>query len=192
MHRQLLSIFLSAGLLTAADASIQKGLSVTVLQGDAVTHAMPNPAPAHVSIRVTDNTTRPIQGAVAVFEFPESGPSALLADGSNVKAVLTDSDGKASIEVRSNTLPGAFEPTITVNYLGQSTLARLHQSNVVAVTGPTISHSTKSSRKWYYIAAAAAGGAVAIMLLTKGKTAAGASSGGGITITPGSGSVGGK
>lgn len=188
-------IILLASLIASGQtpAYSSRAFTVAILSGAEVTHASQSPVVAPVAIRVADPNGQPIQGAVAIFAFPESGPSATLPDGSNVKALLTDSEGKAAVEIRSNGLPGSFDPTVTINWRGQSTLVRLHHTNSAAtVTGPTISRSTKSRRKWYYIAAAAAGGAVAIMLLTKGKTTAGASSGGGITITPGSGSVGGK
>ena len=187
-------IFLLASLIATGQTATfsSRAFTVAVLSGAEVTHASQSPVVAPVAIRVADPNGQPIQGAVAIFAFPESGPSAALSDGSNVKALLTDSEGKAAVEIRSNGLPGSFDPTVTINWRGQSTLVRLHHTNSAAVTGPTISRSIKSKRKWYYIAAAAAGGAVTIMLLTKGKTTAGASSGGGITITPGSGSVGGK
>jgi hypothetical protein len=195
MHRQISSLLLFAGLLTAANPQpeLHNGFTVSVLQGDDVTHSLPNPPTAHLSIRVTDGNANPISGAVAVFEFPESGPTALLSDGSNVKAVLTDTDGKAGIEVRANAQPGRFEPTITVNYLGQSTLVRLHHSNasLTPVPAKTVG-SRKSSRKWFYLAAGG-GAAVAILLATHGKSArASTPPAGGITITPGSGTVGGN
>jgi hypothetical protein len=196
MRRQFFSLLLFAGLLTAADPQpeLHKGLAVSILQGDDVTHSISNPPPAHVSIRVTDTNAKPVTGAVAVFEFPESGPTALFSDSSNVKAVLTDSDGKASVEVHSNSQPGRFEPTVTVNYLGQTTIARLHQVNAPLdpVRARTIT-SGESHRKWYYLAAGG-GAAVAVLLATRSKssTANSPSSGGGIVITPGSGSVGGN
>ena len=88
--------FLAATLAFSDLPSVQKvtkGLSVAVLQGDAVTYDLPNSRPALISIHVTDSAGKPIQNAVAVFELPELGPSATLLDGSQVKVVLTDSDG---------------------------------------------------------------------------------------------------
>lgn len=189
--------FLLASLIAFSQTPMfsPNAFTIAVLSGAEVTHASQSPVVAPVSIRVADPSGQPIQGAVAIFAFPETGPSATFSDGSNVKALLTDSEGKAAVEIRSNNLPGSFDPTITINWRGQSTLVRLHHTNASTVTGPALSRATKSKKKWYIIAAVAAGGATAVLLATKGKkttTTTTTPTGGGITITPGSGSVGGN
>ena len=59
--RTLSFLFLAAVLATAETApTVQRGLTVTVLQGDVVVHALPNPGSSHSCIRVAD-THSPIR-----------------------------------------------------------------------------------------------------------------------------------
>ena len=208
MTSRTLSLFFFATVLATAEAAptVQRGLTVTVLQGDGVVHALPNPGSSHISIRVADADGKPIQGAVAVFELPELGPSATLADGSQVKVVLTDGSGSAGIEMQSNGVPGHFEPKITVNYLGQTAVVTLKQENGfnpearpevygrTTLPRNTSDHAARShwlSKKavWGIVGAAAVACVVAIF---RHHRPAGGSTGGGLTITPGSGTVGGQ
>ncbi len=193
--RPLITILLASLIASGQSPTLtSRAFTVAVLSGAEVTHASQSPVVAPISIRVADPSGQPIQGAVAIFNFPESGPSAAFSDGTNVKALLTDSEGKAAVDIRSNSLPGSFDPTITINWHGQSTLVRLHHINAPTLVGPTLSRPTKSNRKWYYIAAAGAAGAAAVLFAVKGKPAGTGPTtpGGGIVITPGSGSVGGN
>ena len=192
-----------------------KGLSVAVVQGDAVTYSLPNPRPAPITIRVTDAAGKPVQNAVAVFELPEFGPSGTLPDGGQVKVVLTDSRGTASVDLRSNGVPGSFEPKITVNYLGQTNVLTLKQENAFApnvrlrvykdaytpkihllpripATNNTL-RGGMSKKTVLILAVVAAAGALGAMFAMDrhGSSSTSSTGGGGITITPGTGSVGG-
>ena len=75
--------------------------------------------------------------AVAVFELPAEGASASFPDGSMVKVILTNDKGEAMVDIKSNEVPGKYQPTIMVNYLGQSSLIQLNQENINP-TGPSI------------------------------------------------------
>jgi len=209
--RTLCFFSLAAALAVAQTAPRpQRGLTVTVLQGDGVVHALPNPPVSHISVRVTDADGKPLQGAVAVFELPELGPSATFPDGSQVKVILTDREGAAATELQSNGVPGHFEPKVTVNYLGQTAVASLKQESAFnpdvrpdvyrrALLAHPSAHDTGShglSKKavWIIVGAAAAGGVGAIFALHGGNHAPAAttpppSGGGSITITPGGGTV---
>lgn len=203
ISRTLLIALLSSSLIYAQTQPLRpRGLSVTVLQGERITHHLPDPVSAHLSIRVADSEGKPIRGAVAVFELPEQGASATAMDGSQVKVVLTDKDGAATCEIKANKLPGEYIAKITVNYLGQTSTVSLHQENAFGaairpavyqkgfIRRPTRSSSSSifSNKKTWLVIGAAAGLAV-IFATQRGSTT---NPGGGIILTPGSGSVGGK
>jgi len=180
----------------------QRGLTVTILQGEGVVHALPDPAASRISIRVADGEGKPLTDAVAIFELPEVGPSATLPDGSAVKAMLTDHNGAAAIDLQSNGIPGHFEPKITVNYMGQTAITILNQENAFnadvsrrgllpdAHTSARKSHHGLSKKTILAILGAGAVAAVVAIFTMHHKSAS--PSAGGITITPGSGTVGGN
>jgi hypothetical protein len=91
-----------------------RGITVTVVQGDGVVHELPRPPLSRLSIRVADSKGQPIRDAVTVFQFPEAGASAMFSDGSVVKVLLTNANGEAVSEVKSNEVPGTYAPTVTV------------------------------------------------------------------------------
>lgn len=180
----------------SAQQPLTKGFTVALLQGDGVVNTLPRPLPTHVSIRVADTKGQPIRNAVAVFEFPEAGPSATFIDGAVVKVILTNANGEATADLKSNEVPGKYEPTITVNYLGQSSVVRLHQENAFTYTAASpvrraffAKLSRAFSKKTLIAMAAGVAGAVAV--LTRHSSPAPAPAGnGGITVTPGTGTVG--
>lgn len=211
MSHRTLCLLLIARVAALAEpaATITKGLNVSVLQGDGVIHDLPNPSESRVSIRVSDANGTPIRKATTVFEFPEIGPSAAVAsDGSPVKVVLTDNEGAATVSVRSNGVPGHFQPRVTVNYLGQTATVTLKQENAFApgVRPDVYRHyaakaidKPRRSKKWVYILGIAGGAAAGALVAMRGGAVPPApppqqppQGGGGITITPGTGTVGGR
>jgi hypothetical protein len=175
-----------------------KGFTVAVIQGDGVVNALPRPLSTHVSIRVADPKGQPIRDAVAVFEFPEAGASATFPDGSLVKVLLTNSNGEATAILKSNEVPGKYEPIITVNYLGQSSVLKLRQENVFAYSRPApakrgfVAGIKGGLSRKALIAIGAAGGAVAVLASHRSPAPPPPASSGGITVTPGTGTVGGR
>jgi hypothetical protein len=180
-----------------------KGFTVTVLQGDGVLNPLPRPPGTHLSIRVADTKGQPIQNAVAVFELPEAGASSSFADGSSVRVLLTNEKGEAVADLKSNEVPGKYQATVTVNYLGQSSLVKLNHENAFpygtpAATGNRLIHKRGffSKKTLLIIAGVAIGAIVAIVAhhgrgSTSSQTTTTLPANGGITITPGTGTVGG-
>jgi hypothetical protein len=95
-----------------------KGFTVAILQGDGLANPLARPPASHLSIRVNDIKGVPIRNAVAVFELPAEGASATFPDGSMVKVILTNDKGEAKVDIKSNEVPGKYQPTIMVNYPG--------------------------------------------------------------------------
>jgi hypothetical protein len=180
-----------------------KGFTVAVLQGDGLLNSLPRPSAAHVSIRVADTKGQPIRNAVAVFEFPEAGASASFPDGSVVKVVLTNDKGEATTDLKSNEVPGKYQATVTVNYLGQSSLVKLNQENAFPYGTPAAvghrliqKHGFFTKRTVLIIAGVAVAGAIGAIAAHHGggsgsTTTTPPPGNGGITITPGTGTVGG-
>jgi hypothetical protein len=182
-----------------------RGFTVTVLQGDGLLNPLPRPPEAHLSIRVADTRGQPVHNAVVVFELPDAGASAIFADGSFVKVLLTNERGEAFAPITSNEVPGKYQASITVNYVGQTSLVKLNQENAFPYGTHTNSRNSLVkkrgllrrvfTKKHVLIAlVAAAGAAIATHHgggASSSQTTNQSPSSGGITITPGSGSVGG-
>jgi hypothetical protein len=197
----ILCLWAAGGALFAAEPSATppptKGFTVTVLQGDGVLNPLPRPPATHVSIRVADAKGQPVRNAVAAFELPEAGASAAFADGSAVKVLLTNEKGEATVDTKSNEVPGKYQATVTVNYLGQSSVVKLNQENTYPYGPPARSIRSLKPRgflrkKTVLIVAAVAATAVIAIALHGGSSKTTTSPTGGITITPGTGTVGGN
>lgn len=138
---------------------------------------------------------RPVT-AVAVLEFPELGASAHFADGSQVKVALTNSQGEATFQTTANNIPGKYQPTITVNYLEQTSRLTLNQENAFPYPAAANNLVTRRrsrftlSRKTLLLVCAGGASALVALVATRGHGTSSPSTGG-ITITPGSGTVGG-
>jgi hypothetical protein len=169
-----------------------RGFTVAVVQGDGIVNELPRPPLTRVSIRVADSNGQPVRDAVAVFQFPEAGASAMFSDGSVVKVLLTNANGEAVGEVKSNEVPGRYQPTVTVNYLGQSSVVKLHQANAFSYVNPRPpKRSFLSPLKKPIFSAMTAAAVGVLVALTRG-TSTPPPGDHGITVTPGNGSVGGS
>jgi hypothetical protein len=175
-----------------------KGFTVAILQGDGLVNPLPRPPASHLSIRVNDTRGIPIRNAVAVFELPAEGASASFPDGSMVKVILTNYKGEAMVDIKSNEVPGKYQPTIMVNYLGQSSIVRLNQENTFLFREDAAAPGRRSIRKARFfskktlliIGAAAVAGIATILATHRGHTPITPPPSSGITITPGTGTVG--
>lgn len=193
---------LSAALNAQQDADLTaptKGFTVAILQGDGLVNPLPRPPSSHLSIRVNDTKGLPIRNAVAVFEFPAEGASASFPDGSMVKVILTNHKGEATVDIKSNEVPGKYQPTIMVNYLGQSSIVRLNQENTFLFRADAAAPGRRSIRKAGFfskktvliIGGVAVAGIVGTIFATHHtETPTTPPPPSGITITPGTGTVG--
>jgi len=95
---------------TAQIASLQ----IRVLEGESAAH----PAGAHISrpltVQVTDDMGQPVAGAAVSFQLPPEGASGLFSNGLRTDLVITDGDGRASIQsIQLNRTAGQFPIRIT-------------------------------------------------------------------------------
>jgi hypothetical protein len=156
-------------------------LQIRILEGDGAVYAIGSRATRGVTIQVTDETGKPVEGVRVSFRLPESGPTGAFATGARSEIATTRSDGRASVwGMQWNRTTGSFEIRITAEkgqaragtvcaqYLTDSPDKPAQNSRI----GPSGSH------KWLWIAAGIGGAAAAGVAATaaKGKPAAGPTS----------------
>jgi hypothetical protein len=147
-------------------------LQIRVIEGEGVAYPLGGRATRGVTVQVTDETGKPIEGASVSFRLPEEGPSGTFASGSRTELATTRADGKASAwGMQWNRNEGSFEIRITA-VKGQARAGTvcpvyLSKAPVEADSGSQMKFSR--SHKWLYITLAVAGGAgVAVALAALG------------------------
>jgi hypothetical protein len=159
-------------------------LHIQVTEGEGAV----NTAGAHnarpLTVEVTDETGKPVEGASVSFHLPEDGASGTFGSGLRTDVTSTDSSGHANLHTMLlNRIPGRFTIRIVVSKeqarAGMVTFEYIAEPKGGAAAA---SSSTKSAPsflhgplKWVAIAVLA-GGAVAAGALLAGKSGNGASS----------------
>jgi hypothetical protein len=148
-------------------------LRIRVIEGEGVAYPLGGRATRGVTILVTDETGKPIQGVTVSFRLPDEGPSGTFSSGSRAEIGLTKSDGKASAwGMQWNRTEGPFEIRITA-VKGQAragTVCPVYLSKASMETDSPAPMKLSRSHKWLWITVAVAGGAgvaVAIAALTR-------------------------
>jgi len=146
-------------------------LQIRVLEGEGVAYPLGGRATRGVTVQVTDETGKPIEGASVSFRLPEEGPSGTFANGSRSEIGMTRADGKASAwGMQWNRTEGSFEIRITA-VKGQAragTVSAVYLSKVNAgiESGSTAPLRLGRNHKWLWITLAVAGGAGAVIVVT--------------------------
>ena len=153
-------------------------VQLRVVDGEAAVHATASRATRGITVQVTDETGKPVDGATVSFRLPEQGPSGTFNGGLKTEVVSTRADGKATVfGMQWNKIPGPFEVRITAvkdqaraglvstQYLSEA-VAKAEQSGG---TG-TFQASHKPRAKWLIVAGAVAAGAGAGMVLARPHT----------------------
>jgi hypothetical protein len=170
-------LILLAMVLRGQDPAI---LQIKVTEGEGSIYAVGGRATRGLTVQVTDEAGKPVEGASVSFRLPDSGPAGTFASGSRTEIVTTGADGRAgvwgmqwnrtagSLEVRITALKGRARAGTTCSvYLSDSPEARAS----TARAGP-------KGHKWLWIALAAGGAAAAGVAVTAlaGKPATAVSS----------------
>jgi hypothetical protein len=160
-------------------------LQIRVIEGEGVAYPLGGRATRGVTVQVTDETGKPIEGASVSFRLPEEGPSGTFASGSRTELATTRADGKASAwGMQWNRTEGSFEIRITA-VKGQAragTVCPVYLSKAPVETDSGSPMKFSRSHKWLYITLAVAGGAgVAVALAAFGGKASVPT---GPTVTP--------
>jgi hypothetical protein len=162
-------------------------LQIRVLEGEGVAYPLGGRATRGVTVQVTDETGKPIEGASVSFRLPEEGPSGTFSNGSRTEIATTKADGKAAAwGMQWNRTEGSFEIRITAAK-GQAragTVCAVNLSKLPSTelqSGSTAPLKLGKSHKWLWITLAVAGAAGALIAATALK---GNSTPVGPTVTP--------
>jgi hypothetical protein len=170
-------------ILALAEAQDPAILRIRVLEGEGAVYHIGARATRGVTVQVTDETGKPVDGARVSFRLPESGPTGVFSTGARTEIATTRADGRASVwGMQWNRSPGAFEIRVT---------AEKGQTRAGAVCAQYLSDSPETAvqtarmgpprgHRWMWlalgVAGAAAAGAVAAASKSKPEPASTASS----------------
>jgi hypothetical protein len=103
---------LAAALAWGADApSI---LTIRVAEGDGAAYPIGARATRGLTVLVTDETGRPVEGATVSFTLPAEGPGGVFSSGGRTEIAATRADGRAAVwGMQWNRTAGLFEIRIT-------------------------------------------------------------------------------
>jgi hypothetical protein len=180
---------LSAAVLLAAAAPLAVSqiaiLHIRVTEGEGSINAPGSHNARPLTVEVTDETGRPVEGASVSFHLPEEGPSGTFGNGLRTDVTATDSRGRANLHtMQLNGTPGRFAIRIVASkenaragmvsfqYIAEAkngaapaTSSAPTASSAPAAsskTGPSVKHG---ALKWVVMAVLAGGAATAGALL---------------------------
>jgi hypothetical protein len=137
-------------------------LQIRVIEGEGVAYPLGGRATRGVTVLVTDETGKPIEGASVSFRLPDEGPSGTFANGSRTELATTRPDGKASAwGMLWNKTEGSFEIRITA-VKGQAragTICPVYLSKATAENDAPAPVKLARNHKWLWITLGVAGGA---------------------------------
>ena len=163
LARSSVAIALAASLL-GADSAPPLVIQLRVATGGDAIYAAGSRAARGVSIQVSDESGKPVEGASVSFQLPAEGPSGTFSSGDRTEIVTTGADGKANVwGMQWNKLPGKFEIRVTASK-GKATagitVPQTLASEAHSGGEGTFTASHHHRNKWLLIGIAA-GGAVA-------------------------------
>jgi hypothetical protein len=157
-------------------------LQIHVIEGEGVAYGLGGRATRGVTVQVTNETGKPMEGASVTFRLPEEGPSGTFSSGSRMEIAATTADGMASAwGMKWNRTEGPFEIRITAakGTAHAGTVCAVSLSRSTGESGSPSPVKLTRSHKWAWIllaVAGAAGGAVAAMTLGGKSTPVGPTS----------------
>jgi hypothetical protein len=120
-----------------------------------------------LTVEVTDETGKPMEGAAVSFHLAEDGPGGAFANGMRTTVAVTDSRGRASLHgLQLNRTSGRFQ----IRIVASKEQARAGTVSFQYIAEPRSGVATAAAsgshgyRKWIVVAALVGGGAVAGVL----------------------------
>jgi hypothetical protein len=127
---------LSAQLASQSDPAI---LLIRIVEGEGTVYPIGSRATRGVTVQVTDETGKPVDGATVVFRLPQDGPTGTFSSGMPTEVVTTTADGRANVwGMQWNRVTGPLEVRITAAK-GQAragTVCGLYLSNALVSSEP--------------------------------------------------------
>jgi hypothetical protein len=173
----LVTLLMAALAFAAGDPAI---LAIRIAEGDDAVYATGSRATRGLTVLITDEAGRPVDGATVSFVLPASGPSGIFSSGSRTEIATTHSDGRAAVwGMRWNRSAGPFEIRITAvkgeARAGTVSAQALSDLPVAKGAAPTKSGAGRGGHKLLWISVILAGAAAAGTAgVVAGKTTTGA------------------
>ncbi|MEO8099425.1 MAG: hypothetical protein ABI811_17110 [Acidobacteriota bacterium] len=164
---RLLLLFVAINLRAQSDPAI---LQLRVLQGEGTVYGVNSRATRGIVVQVTDETGKPVEGAVVSFRLPTQGPTGEFSAGGSTEIVNTSADGSAEVwGMLWGRETGAFEMRITAakGATRGSVVCGLYLSAALVTvnTAPAPARASGRKRTWIALGLAAATG-VAVVGIT--------------------------
>jgi hypothetical protein len=143
-------------------------LEIQVIEGEGAVHVPGSRTPRFLTVEITDETGKPVEGAAVTFHLPEDGPSGTFVNGLRTDVTTSDSRGLATLHgLTVNRVEGRFQ----VRIVASKEQARAGIVSFQYIAGARGGASAAASAggphhraRWIAIAALAAGGAAAAVL----------------------------
>ena len=146
-------------------------LQIRVIEGEGAVHVPGSRAARPLTVEVTDETGKPVEGAAVSFHLPEEGPGGAFANGMRTEVAVTDTHGHASVHgLQLSRVPGRFMILIVASKeqarAGVASFQYIAEPGSGAGPGghPATAGSSHGYRKWIVVAVLAGGGAAAAVL----------------------------
>jgi len=179
---RILAAILAAALAYGADSPAL--LAIRLTEGDGAIYAKGSRATRGLTVLITDETGRPVEGATVSFSLPADGPSGEFSSGGRTEIATTRADGRAAVwGMQWNRTSGPFEIRITA-VKGQAragTVSSQFLSDAVEVKD-TAPAKVRAGHKLLWISVIIAGAAVAgVAGVVSGKGTAASPAGSAVT-----------
>lgn len=148
-------------------------LQIRIVEGDGAIYGIGSRATRGVTVQVTDETGKPVEGASVSFRLPDDGATGTFSNGSRNEIAMTGADGRAGVwGMQWNKTAGAMEIRITAmkRTARAGTVCAMYLSDSPQARASS-AHMGPRGHKWLWIGlgigAAAAAGIVGAGLAAK-------------------------
>ena len=150
-------------------------LHIQVIEGEGAVHTPGSLSLRPLTVEITSETGKPVEGAAVSFHLPEEGPGGTFGNQLRTDVAITDANGRASLRgLQLNRTPGPFQIRIVAakEQAHAGAVSSQYISEPKSGTTPGTPTASRSPLKWIAMAVAAGGAAAAVALLA-GKSSAG-------------------
>ncbi|MBZ5582033.1 MAG: hypothetical protein LAQ30_07465 [Acidobacteriia bacterium] len=134
-------------------------LNIQVVEGEGAVHAPGARSSSALTVRVTDESGRPVERAAVSFHLPPDGPSGVFSNGLRTEVVLTGANGMATLRgLRPNRVAGQFQIRILASK-EQARAGALCNQYIAGPRSGTAAKARAGRRKWIAVVALAGVGA---------------------------------
>jgi hypothetical protein len=141
-------------------------LTIRVAEGEGAVYPTGSRATRGLTVLVTDETGRPVEGATVSFTLPAEGPGGVFSSGARTEIAATHADGRAAVwGMQWNRTAGPFEIRITAvkgqARAGVVSSQSLSNAPEVRAASAGKARATHGGHKLLWISLAVAGAAAA-------------------------------